>query len=77
MVGHRRIPRTFRADRVCEAEGCSTRLSIYNDGSSCSAHGPHRPWAAPRRDVAAVLALVRPEDDDASALHDGTRAEAS
>jgi hypothetical protein len=30
--------KTFPRDRVCEQEGCSTRLSMYNQGSLCAAH---------------------------------------
>ena len=26
--------------RVCDEEGCATRLSIYNDGSFCALHAP-------------------------------------
>ncbi len=44
LVGHRRTPRIFRADRVCETPGCSTRLSIYNDGTVCSTHSRHLLW---------------------------------
>jgi len=42
LAGHLRTRRTFRADRVCEAPGCSTRLSIYNTDTVCSAHSGHR-----------------------------------
>jgi hypothetical protein len=56
LVGYRRTPRTFRADRVCEASGCTTRLSIYNDGSVCSAHGPHRAWGSRRTGAADSMA---------------------
>ena len=56
LVGYRRAPRTFRPDRVCDAPGCSTRLSIYNDGTFCSAHGPHQVWARSRgTDVVSTL----------------------
>jgi hypothetical protein len=30
--------KTFPRDRVCEHEGCSTRLSMYNRGSLCVVH---------------------------------------
>jgi hypothetical protein len=30
------------AGRVCDVEGCGTRLSIYNDGNRCSACARHR-----------------------------------
>jgi hypothetical protein len=26
--------------RVCQEKGCTTRLSIYNDGQHCSLHAP-------------------------------------
>jgi hypothetical protein len=39
------ITRRFRAGRVCREPGCSTRLSIYNDGDRCSIH---EPMSAPR-----------------------------
>jgi hypothetical protein len=35
-----RRTRLVAAGRVCEREGCSTRLSIYNDSSHCSLHAP-------------------------------------
>jgi len=58
LLGYRRTPRTYRSDRVCEAAGCSTKLSIYNDASFCSTHGPHRPWTR-RGDVVAPGAMHR------------------
>jgi len=30
--------KTFPCGRVCEHEGCSTRLSMYNQGLLCAAH---------------------------------------
>jgi hypothetical protein len=45
IVGHRfsseegSVPR-FPTGRVCGQEGCSTRLSIYNDGDFCARHEP-------------------------------------
>ncbi|HSH58085.1 MAG TPA: hypothetical protein VK988_00265 [Acidimicrobiales bacterium] len=33
-------PMRARPGRVCQEEGCQTRLSIYNDGSFCSVHAP-------------------------------------
>ena len=70
FLGARRSPRTFRADRICAAPGCATRLSIYNAGSVCASHNPHR--IRPRRS-----AVVR---RDAGNEHGGlpeVRAEAS
>ena len=32
--------RTFSGDRVCAAEGCSTKLSIYNRWTLCWQHEP-------------------------------------
>lgn len=40
-----RPSRSFARGRVCAAEGCLTRLSIYNDGSYCY---QHEPTAVPR-----------------------------
>ena len=48
LIGYRRAPRTFRSDRVCDVPGCSTRLSIYNDGSCCAAHASYRMWTSRR-----------------------------
>ena len=39
----RRLPtlsRTYRKGRVCSAEGCGTRLSIYNASRLCWQHEP-------------------------------------
>ena len=30
----------FPDGRTCTGEGCSTRLSIYNDGDFCARHEP-------------------------------------
>jgi hypothetical protein len=35
---HDRPPRKFAQGRVCAEPGCSTRLSIYNEGEHCSLH---------------------------------------
>lgn len=32
-----RRQKTYPKGRVCESEGCSTILSIYNDDSACAA----------------------------------------
>jgi hypothetical protein len=50
--GYRRVPRTFAADRVCLATGCTTRLSIYNGDPFCAAH-------ASTRNATGVLSKVR------------------
>jgi hypothetical protein len=34
--------RTFAAGRVCDQQGCETRLSIYNKSSFCWQHAPVR-----------------------------------
>jgi hypothetical protein len=34
--------RTYRAGRVCEREGCETRLSVNNRASYCWLHEPAR-----------------------------------
>jgi hypothetical protein len=31
---------TYPADRVCDAHGCDTRLSIYNGATLCWQHEP-------------------------------------
>jgi hypothetical protein len=35
-----RANRTYSGDRVCAAEGCSTKLSIYNKWTFCWQHEP-------------------------------------
>jgi hypothetical protein len=35
-----RANRTYSSGRVCEAPGCTTRLSIYNKWSFCWQHEP-------------------------------------
>ena len=35
-----RANRTYSGDRVCAAEGCSTKLSIYNKWIFCWQHEP-------------------------------------
>jgi hypothetical protein len=37
-----RTNRTYPADRVCDADGCDTRLSIYNGSMLCWQHEPAR-----------------------------------
>ncbi len=37
-----RANRTYLADRVCEGDGCDTRLSIYNGSTLCWQHEPLR-----------------------------------
>ena len=32
--------RRVTAGRVCDTNGCETKLSIYNDGRHCSLHAP-------------------------------------
>jgi hypothetical protein len=32
--------RTYPADRVCDTDGCDTRLSIYNGSTLCWQHEP-------------------------------------
>ena len=40
FTGTGRPSRTFPRGRVCDEEGCETRLSIYNEGRFCSRHQP-------------------------------------
>jgi hypothetical protein len=35
-----RSSRRYRTGRVCKEDGCSTKLSVYNDGIFCSLHAP-------------------------------------
>ena len=37
-----RANRTFSGGRVCAADGCETRLSVYNRGTLCWQHTPLR-----------------------------------
>jgi len=45
LSGNDRPSRSFGAGRVCREPGCSTRLSIYNNGKFCY---QHEPMAVPR-----------------------------
>ncbi len=39
VIDDRRVPvRTYAEGRRCQKPGCTTRLSIYNDGSHCARH---------------------------------------
>ncbi len=38
VVGSKIECRSYRPGRVCQAEGCTTVLSIYNPSSLCSLH---------------------------------------
>jgi hypothetical protein len=51
VVGSKIECRTYRPGRVCQAEGCTTVLSIYNAASLCSLHEGRntRLAARPRR----------------------------
>jgi hypothetical protein len=40
ISGSERPSKSFAKDRVCSEPGCSTRLSIYNNGKYCSQHEP-------------------------------------
>jgi hypothetical protein len=45
----RSLPRAnkqYRADRTCEAPGCSTKLSIYNKWNYCWQHEPIHTYVA-------------------------------
>jgi len=41
-----RANRTYPGDRVCAAEGCSTKLSIYNRWQLCWQHEPVHPYVS-------------------------------
>lgn len=38
FAGRGRPARTFPSGRVCSEQGCTTALSIYNDGEHCYLH---------------------------------------
>ena len=40
LSGNDRPSRSFGGGRVCREPGCSTRLSIYNNGTYCYQHEP-------------------------------------
>jgi hypothetical protein len=40
FLGVQRTPHRNAAGRVCAESGCTTLLSIYNDGEFCAAHAP-------------------------------------
>jgi hypothetical protein len=42
IVGSNNECRTYRAGRICLAEGCTTVLSIYNPSPLCSLHEGRR-----------------------------------
>ena len=63
LVGTRRSPRTFGSDRVCDAPGCLTRLSIYNGGSFCASHSAHRVWRPARLTPEDELSMDTPAID--------------
>ena len=48
-----RATRRWSADRVCIADGCGTRLSVYNGLPYCWQHTPRRPWSGDRNHVLA------------------------
>ena len=41
-----RANRTYDADRTCAADGCSTKLSIYNKWRYCWQHEPVHTYVA-------------------------------
>lgn len=45
LSGSDRPSRSFGAGRVCREPGCTTKLSIYNNGKYCY---QHEPMAVPR-----------------------------
>ncbi len=38
--------RKYQADRICEAPGCSTKLSVYNKWQYCWQHEPVHTYIA-------------------------------
>jgi len=45
LSGSERPSKAFTKDRKCREPGCSTKLSIYNNGRYCY---QHEPMAVPR-----------------------------
>ena len=45
LAGSERPSRAFDKNRTCREPGCSTKLSIYNNGKYCY---QHEPMAVPR-----------------------------
>ncbi|MGH9120500.1 MAG: hypothetical protein ACRDYC_00910 [Acidimicrobiales bacterium] len=45
LSGSERPSKSFERGRVCRNPGCSTKLSIYNNGKYCY---QHEPMAVPR-----------------------------
>jgi hypothetical protein len=45
LSGGERPSKAFGRDRTCRQPGCSTKLSIYNNGKYCF---QHEPMAVPR-----------------------------
>ena len=40
LHGGMRPSRSYQRGRVCQEEGCSTKISIYNRRDYCNAHAP-------------------------------------
>jgi hypothetical protein len=40
LSGNDRPSRSFGSGRICREPGCTTRLSIYNNGKFCYQHEP-------------------------------------
>jgi hypothetical protein len=45
LSGGERASKSFGRDRICRQAGCSTKLSMYNNGKYCF---QHEPMAVPR-----------------------------
>ncbi|MGH9075967.1 MAG: hypothetical protein ACRDY0_00675 [Acidimicrobiales bacterium] len=45
LSGSERPSKAFAKNRVCREQGCSTQLSMYNNGKYCF---QHEPMAVPR-----------------------------
>lgn len=52
--GGSKAVRTYRQERVCSVEGCTTKLSMYNPSRVCSVHA-HLAVKRPRRAATGVL----------------------
>lgn len=43
-LGDVKTSRRYAAGRVCRADGCETRLSVYNGTNTCGIHEERRPF---------------------------------
>lgn len=53
VQSYQRESRRWPRGRICSAEGCRTRLSVYNGSLYCWVHEPGRPWDGHRSSLLA------------------------